>query len=201
MPANTAIVREPEAVLALPGVPFGGSEQAIEPLRAEEFKAAFRGQPGGVALITAIGEGGPVALTATSVASVSANPPLLVFSVSALASAAPTITTAETVVVHLLDAQHLDLARLGATSGIDRFADTRRWALLPAGEPTFHGPTWLRCAVINQLQVGTATIVIAQPVETNLRGERDNADRGALVYHSHRWHRLGDESLIEEYTI
>lgn len=172
-----------------------------QPLGAEEFKAAFRGQPGGVALITATGSGGPVALTATSVASVSATPPLLVFSVSALSSAAPTITSASTVVVHLLDAAHLELARLGATSGVDRFADAHRWSYLPTGEPAFAGPVWLRCSVVNQLQAGAATIVVAAPIETNLRGERDNTDRGALVYHSHRWHRLGNESLIEEYTI
>lgn len=186
---------ERELALAASDVPVS------QTLGAEEFKAAFRGQPGGVALITATGDTGPVALTATSVASVSATPPHLVFSVSALSSAAPTITAAETVIVHLLDAAHLDLALLGATSGIDRFADTSRWRFLPSGEPAFDGPVWLRCTVINQLEAGAATIVVAQPIETNLRGERDNADHGALVYHSHRWHRLGDESLIEEYTI
>lgn len=186
------------------GTDFARLELSAAPEEAigtDEFKAAFRGQPGGVALITASGGAGPVALTATSVASVSATPPLLVFSVSTLSSAAPTIVAAETVVVHLLDADHLDLARLGATSGIDRFADVDRWETLPSGEPAFHGPVWLRCVVIDKLQAGAATIVVAQPVETNLHGERDNGSRGALVYHSHRWHRLGDESLIEEYTI
>ncbi len=174
---------------------------SLEALGADEFKAAFRGQPGGVALITAVGPDGPVALTATSVSSVSAAPPLLVFSVSALSSAAATITGAETVVVHLLDADHLDLARLGATSGVDRFADKAQWSTLETGEVAFHGPVWLRCAVIDQVQAGAATIVVAQPVETNLRGSRDNGASGALVYHSHRWHRLGDDSLIEEYSI
>lgn len=196
MSAITPVAGELDSALAASDVPGG-----VSPLSAEEFKAAFRGQPGGVALITATGAGGPVALTATSVASVSATPPLLVFSVSALSSAAPTITAASAVVVHLLDAAHLDLARLGATSGVDRFADTSRWSSLPSGEPAFHGPIWLRCLVIDQLQAGAATIVVAQPIATNLRGERDNGSHGALVYHSHRWHRLGDESLIEEYTI
>ena len=45
-------------------------------LSADEFKALFRGHPGGVAVITADAGDGPVALTATSVASVSAEPPL-----------------------------------------------------------------------------------------------------------------------------
>ncbi|MDF2667490.1 MAG: flavin reductase-like protein [Microbacterium sp.] len=58
---------------------------------ADDFKRAFRGHPGGIAVITAYGENGPVALTASSVSSVSADPPLLIFSVSALSSATPTI--------------------------------------------------------------------------------------------------------------
>ena len=38
-------------------------------LSAEDFKTVFRGHPGGVAVITADSPDGPVALTATSVAS------------------------------------------------------------------------------------------------------------------------------------
>ena len=87
------------------------------------FTAAFRAHPAGVALVTADAGGGPVALTATSVASVSADPPMLMFSVSDASSSSPTIAVADTVVVHLLRAEQLHLAKLGATSGIDRFAD------------------------------------------------------------------------------
>lgn len=69
-------------------------------LSAEDFKAAFRNHPAGVAVITADPGDGPVALTATSVFSVSATPPLLVFSVSELSSAAPAIARSTSVVVH-----------------------------------------------------------------------------------------------------
>src|SRR5690606_6346542 len=70
----------------------------------DDYKAVFRHHPGGVALITAVGPDGPVALTATSVASVSAEPPLLVFSVSAMSSSLPALKVAETVIVHFLGA-------------------------------------------------------------------------------------------------
>src|SRR5690606_28712712 len=103
-----------------------------------DYKALFRGHPGGVAVITADAGTGPVALTATSVSSVSAEPPLLVFSVSSQSSAGPALAHAETVIVHLLDAHDLEVARLGATSGIDRFAQTHRWSRLLSGEPVFH---------------------------------------------------------------
>lgn len=60
-------------------------------LSAETFKSAFRSYPGGVSLITADAGGGPAALTATSVSAVSAEPPLLTFSLSARSSSAPAI--------------------------------------------------------------------------------------------------------------
>ena len=42
----------------------------------EAFKDAFRAHPAGVAIITAKGSSGPVGLTASSVSSVSAEPPM-----------------------------------------------------------------------------------------------------------------------------
>ena len=102
-------------------------------LPPQSFKDLFRGHPGGVAVITADAGDGPVALTATSVSSVSADPPLLTFSISALSSASTTLQRADTVVVHLLDADDLALARLGATSGVDRFADRAAWSRLATG--------------------------------------------------------------------
>ncbi|MDQ1572665.1 MAG: hypothetical protein QOH44_224, partial [Actinomycetota bacterium] len=99
-------------------------------LSADEFKLAFRNHPAGVAVITADAGDGPVGLTATSVFSVSAEPPLLVFSISSQSSSAPTLSRADTVVVHLLSAEQLAVAKLFATSGVDRFADTESWARL-----------------------------------------------------------------------
>jgi len=189
---------DPSIVGPLVLAPLPSSSPSIT---ADEFKTAFRGHPGGVALVTATGPSGPVAFTATSVASVSADPPLLVFSIAGEASAAPTITTADTVVVHLLDADHLDLARLGATSGIDRFADRGRWHALPTGEPAFDGPVWLRSVVVGRIAAGAATVIVAAPVETHLVGDRDTAEEGALVYHHRRWHRLGRGSRIDDHAI
>jgi flavin reductase (DIM6/NTAB) family NADH-FMN oxidoreductase RutF len=162
---------------------------------ADDFKAAFRTHPGGVSVITADAGHGPVALTATSVASVSVDPPLLVFSVSALSSSAPTLTTAETVVVHLLDADDLALARLGATSGIDRFADTSSWTRLVSGEPIFHGvPRWIRARVVNRFESGGSTVIVAHAVQVNVP---ETHEARGLVYLNREWHHLGEHSRIE----
>jgi flavin reductase (DIM6/NTAB) family NADH-FMN oxidoreductase RutF len=166
----------------------------FEIVTADQFKSAFREHPGGVSLITADAGHGPVALTATSVASVSADPPLLVFSVSALSSSAPTLTTAETVVVHLLDADQLPLAKLGATSGIDRFADTSSWTRLVTGEPVFHDvPRWIRARVVNRFESGGSTVIVAHAVQVNVPEEPSH--RG-LVYLNRQWHHLGDHSRL-----
>lgn len=168
-------------------------------LSADAFKALFRGHPGGVAVITADAGDGPVALTATSVASVSAEPPLLIFSVSALSSASDVLARAETVVVHLLDAHDLEVAQIGATSGIDRFEQTHRWSRLVTGEPVYHDVrAWARCAVIGRMDAGGSTVIAAHALQAQLERDVDAGEHGdALVYHNRTWHRLGDHSRID----
>ncbi|MDN4638648.1 flavin reductase family protein [Agreia sp. PsM10] len=166
-------------------------------LDADSFKAVFRNHPAGVAVITADAGDGPMGLTATSVFSVSAEPPLLVFSVSGQSSSAPTIRAADTVVVHLLGAQQLDLATLCATSGIDRFADTTIWDRLITGEPYFPAAqSWIRGRVIERMDAGGSTVIAVHALQAGTSDEADSAE--PLVYHNRTWHRLGSHSRIGE---
>jgi len=187
----------PERRSEQPRVPELAHEE-LGAVSAEEFKTVFRGHPGGVAVITADAGEGPVALTATSVASVSAEPPLLVFSASAISSSTPTFLRARTVVVHLLDAEDLDVAKLGATSGIDRFADTSIWSRLPTGEPVFHGVrAWIRGAIVNRMDAGGSTVIAVHALQAFSARTPDPGQTGdALVYHNRVWHRLGEQSRI-----
>ncbi|MFC9983334.1 flavin reductase family protein [Microbacterium keratanolyticum] len=168
-------------------------------LSPDEFKALFRGHPGGVAVITADAGEGPVALTATSVVSVSAEPPLLIFSISTLSSASAVLSRAETVVVHLLDAHDVGLAQLGATPGIDRFAQAHSWSRLSTGEPVFDDArAWVRCAVIDRMDAGTSTVIAAHALESHFTRDIAPGEPGdALVYHNRSWHRLGEHSRLE----
>ncbi|SDQ28129.1 NADH-FMN oxidoreductase RutF, flavin reductase (DIM6/NTAB) family [Microbacterium sp. cf332] len=168
-------------------------------LSADEFKALFRGHPGGVAVITADAGEGPVALTATSVASVSAEPPLLIFSVSAQSSASAVLASAETVVVHLLDADDLALAKLGATSGVDRFADTSAWSRLTTGEPVYRGVrAWVRCAVVSRMDAGGSVVIAGHALQSHVERDVEPGGHGdALVYHNRTWHRLNEHSALE----
>ncbi|QEO16207.1 flavin reductase family protein [Agromyces intestinalis] len=163
-------------------------------MTAEQFTGLFRHHPGGVAVITADAGDGPVGLTATSVASVSVAPPLLVFSASERSSSTPTLLSAATAVVHLLGADDLGIAELCATSGVDRFADRSLWSRLPSGEPVFHVVgSWIRVRVEERVRAGTATLVVGRAIETSpVRPEA----APPLVYHARGWHGLGDHSRL-----
>ncbi|WP_375388802.1 flavin reductase family protein [uncultured Amnibacterium sp.] len=169
--------------------PIGG-------LTAEEFKLAFRNHAAGVAVITADAGDGPVGLTATSVFSVSAEPPLLIFSLSSSSSSAPTIRAADTVIVHLLGADQIALARLCATSGIDRFADRTIWDRLITGEPYFPSAhAWIRGRVVNRMEAGASTVVAVHALQAKL--PVDAGDAPPLVYHNRAYHSLGDHSRLQ----
>ena len=163
----------------------------------DEFKAVFRHHPGGVSLITADAGEGPVALTVSSVFSVSVTPPILVFSVSESSSSTPTIRKTDTVVVHLLNAGEINLAKLGATSGIDRFADTSLWSRLESGEPYFPAAhAWIRGRIVNRMEVGGSTVIAVQALQTS--GQKGAAENptNPLVYYNRTWHQLGEHSVI-----
>ncbi|WP_243065176.1 flavin reductase family protein [Humibacter sp. RRB41] len=166
-------------------------------LPADEFKLAFRNHPAGVAVVTADAGDGPVGLTATSVFSVSAEPALLVFSISDQSSSAPTIRRADTVIVHLLGAAQLDIAKLCATSGIDRFANTDIWDRLITGEPYFPAAhTWIRGKVINRMDAGSSTVIAVHALQAKLPETADARSASPLVYHNRTWHSLGEHSEL-----
>jgi flavin reductase (DIM6/NTAB) family NADH-FMN oxidoreductase RutF len=166
----------------------------VRGLSADAFKRAFRNHAAGVAIITADAGNGPVGLTATSVFSVSAEPALLVFSVSDDSSSARTLRKTENVVIHLLSADQVDLAKLCAKSGVDRFADTSLWDRLPSGEPYF--PTaqaWILGRIVNRMPAGGATVFAVHALEAS---EPEDDFLPPLVYHNRRWHSLGDHSTL-----
>lgn len=191
---KTLNVRDASTVRPLPS---GGAQLAEATITPEQFKAAFRNHPGGVAVITADAGGGPVGLTATSVISASVEPNILAFSVSELSSSTPTIHRSDTVVVHLLAAEQADIAKLCATSGIDRFADTSVWSRLETGEPYFPAAqTWIRGRIVNSMAAGGSAILAVEALEAS-PGLSDDADPGTpLVYHNRSWHALGEASQI-----
>jgi len=171
--------------------PIAGAHSSRQTLSADDFKSFFRQHPAGVAIVTAHGDDGPVALTVTSLLSVSAMPPYLLFSVSDSSSSAPTILAAETVIVHLADRENLEIANRCATSGVDRFADPSCWVKLATGEPRFVAvATWLRGRIVSRMRVGAATLVLVEALEGAVQSDDE---REPLIYHNRGWAALARE--------
>jgi flavin reductase (DIM6/NTAB) family NADH-FMN oxidoreductase RutF len=163
---------------------------------ADLFKDAFRAHPAGIAVITAQGPEGPVGLTASSVSSVSAEPPVLAFSVSTASQSAAVLVQAGTLVVHLLGADQLGLAQLFSTRGADRFGPATDWRTLPTGEPLLADAPWaLRCRILHRLPVGGSMILAAEVL--GIEQAANDGGSAPLVYHNRSYHRLGDQSLLD----
>jgi flavin reductase (DIM6/NTAB) family NADH-FMN oxidoreductase RutF len=153
------------------------------------FKAAFRGHPAGVALITARTPDGPSGLTASSVASLSVDPPALSFSVTRATGSAGAILDADTYLVHLLAGRHAALARAFAVSGSPRFTPEQGFQELPSGEPLLaDARAALRCRTIQTVPVGGSVLVVAEVLDVIL-GE----PAPPLVYRDRRFHLLEDD--------
>lgn len=158
----------------------------------DQFKAAFRRHPAGVAVITAEGPDGPVGLTASSVASVSVEPPVLVFSVTTSTGSAGSILSAPTCVVHLLRSENVEIARSFAVSGAPRFVEAQGWTTRETGEPFLpDAAVMLRCTIVETVAVGASTLVIAQVLDID-----EGIEGSPLVYHDRRFHGLQQHSIL-----
>ncbi len=103
--------------------PTASIHRSVSP---DDFRQVFRGYAAGVVVVTAGAGDGPAGFTATSLSTLSLEPPLISFSIANNLSAWPTIRRAGSLTINFLDAkQHATAARF-ATSGIVRRADVRR---------------------------------------------------------------------------
>ncbi|CAN5167745.1 flavin reductase family protein [soil metagenome] len=172
----------------------GAEAPDLEPsLDAEVFRQAFRHHPAGVTVITADPGDGPVGLTASSVISVSADPPLLAFSVSDQSSSAEALRRATTVLVHFVSAGQLDLALLCAADPAARFSNEEIWERLATDEPCFKSAAWIRGEVTERIRAGTATLFVVRALSAKAVSD-ELGEPEALVYHDRNWHRLGEQA-------
>ena len=158
------------------------------PASPDLLRSVFRRHAAGVAVITARGHRGPVGFTATSLASVSAEPPMLSFGIGTGGSSWPVIATSDHVGVHLLGEHQQELAATFARSGADRFGPATAWREGPEGVPVLDGvPAWMVCEVVARVPAGDHRIVVAEV----LLGDPSGHGR-PLVYHQGRFRALRD---------
>ncbi|MEU2731889.1 flavin reductase family protein [Streptomyces griseoviridis] len=152
------------------------------------LRSVFRRHAAGVAVITARGGSGPVGFTATSLTSVSAEPPMLSFGIGTGASSWPAVADTDHIAVHLLGEHQSELAATFARSGADRFGAPTRWHEGPEGVPVLAGVrAWLACRIVARVPAGDHRIVLAQV----LAGDATGPGR-PLLYHQGGFHGLRD---------
>ncbi|WP_329214073.1 flavin reductase family protein [Streptomyces sp. NBC_01485] len=162
-----------------------GAPQLASP---DLLRSVFRRHAAGVAVITASGESGPVGFTATSLSSVSAEPPLLSFGIGTGASSWPAISRAGHVGVHILGEHQQALAATFSRSGADRFGAPTGWREGPEGVPVLDDVlAWLVCRVVARVPAGDHRIVLAEVV----LGDPEGVGR-PLLYHQGRFTALRD---------
>lgn len=166
------------------------SSVSTKAISLDEYKVLFGNHPGGVAVIT-VGGSRPAGFTATSVISVSAVPPLLVFSINKTSSSWPIVADAQSAVVHFLSRNDRALADRFATSGIDRFAGLK-YSELASGEPLITDvETWAQGTLVNRVEVGSSVLFVLQ-----IESSSASPNHQPLVYRARNYYELGDASKL-----
>ncbi|MFC4145152.1 flavin reductase family protein [Micromonospora mangrovi] len=159
----------------------------LRPVDSDLFRSLLRRQASTVTVVTAPGLTPnrhlpalpPAGFTATSFTSVSLDPPLVSFCLGRSSSSWPTVDRAEHLAVHLLAADQQEVARIFATSGIDRYAAHPGWRQGPFGVPLIDAAlAVLLCRVVRRIDAGDHTIVLGEPLALGT-----GADGDPLVHH------------------
>ena len=149
------------------------------PIDLAAFKHAFRRHAAGVAIITsARADGTPVGFTATSLASLSAVPPLATFNMARTASAWLAILENDHVIIHMLGARNRGVAEIMSGPRERRF-DGDHWHAGPYGIPVINDVTsWMVGRIINRVFVHNNAVVVLQIEEGGM-----GTDDEALLYY------------------
>jgi flavin reductase (DIM6/NTAB) family NADH-FMN oxidoreductase RutF len=162
------------------------SSHEHEPVGGEEFRRALAVHAAGVVVITALPEGLPVGLTATSFSSVSLTPPLVSFYVAQSSTTWPALRRADLFAVNVLASHQSELAARFARKNVDRFAHPTRWRPGADGVPLLDGASaHLVCRPHHTAEVGDHFLVVGLVTSTSVsEGERP------LLYHQGKFGRF-----------
>ncbi|MEL6601374.1 MAG: flavin reductase family protein [Pseudomonadota bacterium] len=142
------------------------------------FRDAMGAYPTGVTVITALAAGRPIGITANSFASLSLDPPLVLWSPARQSARCAAFIAAERFTIHILAAGQRVLAQGFAESGDAPFA-AADWAPGPEGVPELAGcAAVLRCVRHGTYPGGDHEIVVGRVAKLT----HDPA-RAPLVFH------------------
>lgn len=137
------------------------------------FKAAMRRLAASVSIVVARGDDGPVGIAATSVTSLTLDPPALLVCVNRAASLHATLVPTAPLSINLLSRAQADVAMAfgGGVAQAERF-DVGQWTRTAEGLPALDGAqASLECVIDAMLAYGTHSIVIARVLRAKVSAE------------------------------
>lgn len=160
-------------------------------ITADQFRALFRHHPGAVAIVLARDvTGTPIGFTSTSVVSVSAEPPMLAFSIATASSSWPAIRDSEEISISFLSADQTEIAHRFSRHGIDRFAPGG-WHTLPSGAVVIDdAPAWLTAHIACRVDAGNSHVIVAE-----IRQSGGSLAAGARLIYADRTYRALHSAL------
>lgn len=137
-----------------------------------EFRRALGHFPTGVTIVTTQHQGQLAGMTANSFASVSLDPPLVLWSIDKNSHSLPVFEKADCFAINVLAADQLDLASRFARSGADKFAGLP-WQPGVGGAPCLPGVSaTFECRKRSMIDAGDHFILLGE-VERYARADRD----------------------------
>jgi flavin reductase ActVB len=171
--------------LAHDAVPRPAPISSVPPDPAAQFREAMAHVPSGVAIVTTVDEHGERwGFTASSFCSLSLDPPLVLVCLARTAQCHDSFLGATSWALHLLTADHAELAQRFATRGADKFAD-HSVSTSDRGLPILDGySVALECDAHESHEGGDHTILIGHVRDIHLGRE------APAVYYQRRFHEL-----------
>ena len=161
----------------------------------EESKAlrqAFGQFATGVTIVTTSDSGhDPVGVTANSFSSVSLQPPMVLWSLSAAAMSRRVFEKAEYFCVHILSAAQQELSDLFAQQGADKFA-VADWSWGEHGVPLLNDfAARFHCRTESQLPVGDHIVIVGEVIKF------EKTDQRPLVFHGGQY-ALAERRMMQD---
>src|SRR5438105_538906 len=155
------------------------------PVDRETFAEIMGSLPSGVAIVTTLDEtGAPKGLTTSAVASVSAEPPLLLVCVDFTSRTLPALRAGGRFLVNFMRAGTADVCRLFASKVEDKFAEVA-WRASASGMPLLHEDAiaWAECVTVQEVEAGDHVVLLGS-VEA---GAPAAPGEQPLVYYRRAW--------------
>ncbi len=147
------------------------SDQSVPSFDSAKYRQVLGHFPTGVTVITAVHEGVPVGMAIGSFASLSLEPPQVLFCAGAHSSTWPKVQATGSFCVNILAEDQEDVCRVFASKAPDKFAEIG-WRRSGNGSPIIDGVlAYIDCSIDDVVQSGDHAIVIGGVQDLEVRHE------------------------------